>query len=217
MTEGTRNGLVKALETLPDPWSAQALEAAGRLERYLELLREGNEQFNLVSASDAAPDRLVERHLLDSLRGLPFLPPPGGRRLLLDVGSGGGFPAIPLLAVRSDLSGVLVESTGKKARFLGRVVEELGLTARVLNARFPAPALEEMSDLPPIDLLTSRAVADSGRIVRQARPVLAREARALLWTVEALVPKIARESGGKVRFEREPGRTSGIAILECFT
>lgn len=205
-----------ALEREGAPWARAALPAAERLGRYLELLLEANEAFNLVSASDAAPDRLVARHLVDSLRALPFLPPSGGRTMLLDVGSGGGFPAIPLLAVRPDLRGALVESTGKKARFLSEVVRDLGLTARVVNARFPAPALDEMSDLPPVDLLTSRAVADSGRLVRWARRILAPGARALLWTVEPLVPRIGRQAGGSVRFERFDGET-GVAVVECFT
>ena len=198
------------------PWAAEALPVAGLLARHLELLLEANDAFNLVSRADASAGRLVARHLVDSLRALPFLPPPGAARSLVDVGSGGGFPAIPLLAVRPDLRGALVESTGKKARFLEAVVRDLGLTARVVNARFPAPALDEMSDLPPVDLLTSRAVADSGKIVRQARRILAPGARALLWTVEPLVARILRRSGGTARFERGDGE-QGIAVVECFT
>jgi len=92
---------------------------------------------NLVSARAAEPEALAG-HLADALAGLPFLPPPRPAKVrLLDLGSGGGFPALPLLLVRRDLSGTLVESTRKKCEFLSAAAERLALTAEVVNARFP--------------------------------------------------------------------------------
>jgi 16S rRNA (guanine527-N7)-methyltransferase len=194
--------------------------AAADLAAYLELLLRANESVNLVSRREAEPATLVARHLLEALEGLPFLPPPREQGLrLLDVGSGGGFPAIPLLLVRRDLEGVLVESTGKKARFLESAVGALGLTARVVNARFPDPALDEMRKAPPCDLLTSRAVAGAGEIARKARPALARGARALFWTTDALIDDLKRAlPGATVSFVRSPGADRrGLARVECFT
>lgn len=197
-----------------------AAGAAGRLAAYVDLLLRANASVNLVSRREAVPELLVERHVLDALEALPLLPPEGGRRLrLLDVGSGGGFPAIPLLVVRRDLDGVLVEATGKKARFLEGAAARLGLTARVVNARFPDPALELMKYAAPCDLLTSRAVAGAGEIARQARPALAPGAKALFWTTEALAEELRGAlAGATVRFRKSPAaERRGIAVVERFT
>ena len=194
--------------------------AADRLARYVELLLRANREVNLVSRREATHEALVDRHLRDALEVLPLLPPPGAGLLgLLDVGSGGGFPAVPLLLVRGDLKGTLVESVGKKARFLEGAIAELELTARVVNARFPDPALDLMKTAPPCALLTSRAVADAGEIVRRARPALARGAVALLWTTEPLVAGIrAALPRARVTFRVSPGsERRGIARVECFT
>lgn len=207
-------------EALAARGMADALRRADALAAYLDLLLGANERVNLVSRREAVPETLVERHLVDALEALPLLPPPGAKRLrLLDVGSGGGLPALPLLIVRSDLDGVLVESVGKKARFLEEAVLGLGLTARVLNARFPDPALELMRDAGRCDLLTTRAVADAGEIVRRARPVLERGALALLWTSEPLLGEVRRTlPGAVVEFRKSPGADRrGIARVECFT
>ena len=197
-----------------------ALPSADGLAAYLALLLRANEEMNLVSRKEAVRETLVSRHLLDALEALPLLPEPSGQpRRLLDIGSGGGFPAIPLLVSRRDLEGVLVESTGKKARFLEGVVRELGLTARVVNARFPDPALELMRKTAPCDLLTSRAVAGAGEIARLARPVLARGAVALLWTTEPLLGELRGSlPGARIGFRKSPGADRrGIARVECFT
>lgn len=207
-------------EALRGSGAESILPSSDGLATYLELLLRANEEMNLVSRKEAVPETLVSRHLLDALEALPLLPDSSGRPLrLLDVGSGGGVPAIPLLLSRRDLEGVLVESTGKKARFLEGVVRELGLTARVVNARFPDPALELMRKFPPCDLLTSLAVAGAGEIVRQARPVLAPGAVALLWTTEPLLGELRRSlPGARVEFRKSPGADRrGIARVECFT
>lgn len=190
------------------------------LAAYVELLVRANAEVNLVSRREATPETLVSRHLADALEALALLPPPGrGRLRLLDVGSGGGLPAIPLLVARPDLDGVLVEATGKKARFLETAVRALGLTARVVNARFPDPALELMKNAAPCDLLTSRAVAEAGKLARQARRALRPGAIALLWTSEPLVDGLRRElPEALVRFRRSPGTDRrGIAVVERFT
>lgn len=198
---------------------AVAPAAARDLAGYLGLLLRANAEINLVSRKES-PESLAGRHLRDALEAVPLLPAASGRALrLLDVGSGGGFPAIPILLCRRDVEGVLVESVGKKARFLEGAIEALGLTARVVNARFPDPALALMRTTPPCDLLTSRAVAGAGEIVRAARPALAAGAVALLWTSEPLVAQIRRAlPGADVVFRRSPGADRrGLAKLECFT
>lgn len=195
-----------------------ALPAVADLARFAELVLRANREVNLVSRASASPEELVERHLLDALLALPFLPPPfsGASIRLLDIGSGGGFPALPLLLVRRDVEATLFEATGKKCRFLESAIRELHLTGRVVNARFPAP---QMNEHPTFDVLTSRAVADAGGLVRRARPFLTPRARILLWTSESLLPEIRKRTGiQSLQFHRTPGaQVRGLAVLECST
>ncbi len=206
----------RALEDRRD----EALSAIDGLSAYLGLLLDANREINLVSRREASAETLVARHLVDSLEALPLLPARGAREYrLLDVGSGGGFPALPLLLVRRDVRGVLVESTGKKARFLETAIGALGLTARAVNARFPDPAFERMKDDVPCDILTSRAVAGAGEIVRQARPFLAPGAVGLLWTTAPLLDEVRRLlPGARITFVPSVGaERRGIARVERFT
>jgi len=194
-------------------------EEVRRLADFLQRLEAANATTNLVSKNSLDPEWLVGRHLRDSLLGLRYLPArEDGRRFrLVDVGSGGGFPVIPLLLVREDLDAWLFESIGKKERFLSETIEGLSLTARVVNARFPFPPL--MNEIRPVDVLTSRAVGRAGRLVREARPHLAAGAVALLWTTRPLMEAIRHESGmHRVSFHETPGtEVAGIAVLERST
>ncbi|HEV8269374.1 MAG TPA: RsmG family class I SAM-dependent methyltransferase [Thermoanaerobaculia bacterium] len=210
--------IVETAARFPEPHAAAIERAAADLARYLGLLLQFNETTNLVSASAARPDVLVGQHLFESLLGLPLLPSPHvAATFLLDIGSGGGFPAVPLLTVRRDLSGVLVESTGKKARFLSKVAAELNLTLEVVNARFPASF--PMDTKRHFDIVTTRAVASAGLLVRKAKPFLALRARALLWTTEELAEAAAKELGiHTFDFHRSPiAEARGIARFECST
>lgn len=214
---GPVTAVLAALEEAERPIGPPAAE---KLAVFLDLLLRRNEAVNLVSRKEATFETLLARHVLDALEGLPLLPAPSGRPLrLLDIGSGGGFPAIPLLLTRGDLEGVLVESIGKKARFLGEAIGTLELTARVVNARFPDPAIDRMKKDPLCDLLTSRAVADAGGILRHARPRMAAGAVALFWTTEPLFAELRRGvPGAGASFVRSPrAERRGIARMECFT
>jgi 16S rRNA (guanine527-N7)-methyltransferase len=172
---------------------------------------------NLVSARAAEPEALAG-HLADALAGLPFLPAPRPAPIrILDLGSGGGFPALPLLLVRRDVEGTLVDSIRKKCTFLAEAAERLALTARTVNARFPDAF--PMAKSGPFDVLTTRAVGSAGELVCAARPALAPGARALLWTTEPLVKDAVRDSRAKSSaFHRDPGsERRGLLVLECFT
>ena len=96
-------------------------EAVSRLSSYLELVVRWNKRINLVSKRDI--DRLLERHLFDSLSIERFIK--GDRAL--DIGSGGGFPGIPLAICRPDLHFTLLDRSAKRVRFLRVVQAELGL------------------------------------------------------------------------------------------
>ncbi|HVO50883.1 MAG TPA: RsmG family class I SAM-dependent methyltransferase [Thermoanaerobaculia bacterium] len=207
----------RAVATLPERARPMAESAREGLAGFLAFLLERNAAMNLVSARAAEPEALAG-HLGDALAGLPLLPPSRPARIrLLDLGSGGGFPALPILLLRRDLAGTLVESTRKKCDFLAAAAERLALTAEVVNARFPDSFPMAKSGL--FDVLTTRAVGSAGKLVRAARPVLAPGARALLWTTEPLVRNAVRDSGAKsAAFHRDPGsERRGILALERFT
>ncbi|WP_442909092.1 16S rRNA (guanine(527)-N(7))-methyltransferase RsmG [Halopseudomonas sp.] len=104
-----------------------------RLLDYLALLQKWNKAYNLTAVRN--PDEMVSRHLLDSLSILPFVE---GERWL-DVGSGGGMPGIILTIMRPETQFLLLDSNGKKTRFLTQVKLELGLTnLKVFQGRVEA-------------------------------------------------------------------------------
>lgn len=210
--------VARAVGALP-PGAREAAEGARpALESYLAFLLERNAEVNLVSARSADLETLGADHLFDALLGLPFLPPPRNPPIrLLDVGSGGGFPAVPLLLARRDLEGTLVESVGKKCRFLDEAARRLALTARVVNARFPASF--SMATNGPFDVFSTRAVGSAGKLVRAARGLLAPGARALLWTTAPLASEAARDSGARESsFHPVPGtERRGLLVLGRFT
>ena len=207
----------RAVAALPDE-ERPAVEAARRdLTEFLAFLIERNTSMNLVSARAARPALLAGTHLADALAGLPFLPPARPTPLrLLDVGSGGGFPAVPLLLVRRDIEGTLVDSVGKKCAFLSEAGARFALTLGVVNARFPGSFSMATG---PFDILTTRAVGSAGKLVRAARRVLAPGARALLWTTESLVKEAVRDGRAKsAAFHPVPGtERRGLLVLERFT
>ena len=107
-----------------------------RLLDYLALLAKWNKAYNLTAVRDV--DEMVSRHLLDSLSIVPPFEAAGGERWL-DVGSGGGMPGVPLAILFPERRFTLLDSNGKKTRFLTQVKLELGLdNLGVVNARVEA-------------------------------------------------------------------------------
>ena len=93
-----------------------------QLDAYLTMLQEWNEKLNLTAITD--PVQMVSKHLLDAMTYLPLWAKPPKR--MLDVGSGAGFPGIPLAILEPHRHFTLIESTGKKCRFLEHVRDALG-------------------------------------------------------------------------------------------
>lgn len=134
-----------------------------RLGRYLAFLRDANARFNLTAIDE--PAEMWIRHVADSLSLMPaiatMLETPGAsaRRRLIDVGSGGGVPGIPLAIACPDIDVVLLEATGKKARFLREVVAALRLeNVEILEARAEDAGRDRERHREGYDLVTSRAV-----------------------------------------------------------
>jgi len=145
-----------------------------QIQQYTKLLRAWNEKVNLTAIRD--PLEMLYRHFCESMFGAMLLPVENCR--LADVGSGGGFPGLPLKIFRPELTVFLVESNVKKATFLAEVIRELGLTdTRVLVSRF-----EELSeDVAPLDVVCSRALGDFATFLAWAASPQVGAKQALLW------------------------------------
>ena len=109
-------------------------ETAEKLDLYARLLVEWNEKMNLTAIT--APDEIVMKHFVDSLTAGLLLPPAGEEPLtLVDVGTGAGFPGVPLALWRPDIRLTLLDSLSKRLVFLDTVCRELGLPAALVHAR----------------------------------------------------------------------------------
>lgn len=115
---------------------------------YHALLVKWNKAYNLTAVRD--PEEMIRRHLLDSLSIIPYVT--GDR--ILDVGTGPGLPGIPLAICFPEKTLVLLDSNGKKTRFLTQAKIELGLTNMT-----PVQSRIESFSSEPFDSITSRAFA----------------------------------------------------------
>jgi 16S rRNA (guanine527-N7)-methyltransferase len=146
------------------------------LEAYLEDILHWTQDSNLVAQNDLG--RLASRHAAESLAVLPLLD-----RLapatLVDIGSGAGFPAIPIQIARPDLAVTVVESRRRKGLFLKRVVEGLELeNATVILGRAENLGAEGAG---PFDVATARAVAVIGELLPWLTPVIRPGGHAVLF------------------------------------
>ncbi len=133
-----------------------------RLLELIALLLHWNRAFNLTAVRD--PVRMVPHHLLDSLVLEPFIE---GKNIL-DVGTGAGFPGLPLAIVQPKRNFVLLDSNGKKVRFVRQAVMELGLrNVQVVQVRIESYQCEEK-----FDTITARALASLSDMLNMVRPLL---------------------------------------------
>ena len=155
---GLPAGLAELGLALPD-------EAQQKLLAFRDLLLKWNKTYNLTALRD--PDQAISHHLLDSLAILPHV----GAGPLLDVGSGGGLPGIPLAIARPDLAVSMVDAVQKKTTFLQQAVIELGLRnvtvhhARVeeMAGRFARITARAFAELKLFTDLTRHLLAPGGR------------------------------------------------------
>ncbi|MDG4562928.1 MAG: 16S rRNA (guanine(527)-N(7))-methyltransferase RsmG [Candidatus Competibacter sp.] len=140
-----------------------------RLAVFLSLLERWNRAYNLTAVRD--PKAMVVRHVLDSLSILPWLE---GMRVL-DVGSGAGLPGIPLAIVRPDCEFVLLDSNGKRTRFMNQVVAELKLA----NVSVVRSRIEDYRPAILMNSVVSRAFATLAEMVAEAGRLCAPEGRLL--------------------------------------
>lgn len=128
---------------------------AEQFQKYLDLLSVWNQKMNLTALK--GPAEIVEKHFLDSIMLLKYLEIPQGASLL-DVGTGAGFPGVPLKIMRPDLELTLMDGLNKRLVFLNELLSSLSLQAEIVHAR-----AEEGGRRPEyrekFDFVTARAVA----------------------------------------------------------
>ena len=148
-----------------------ALEGQARalLGGYLSALLETNQAFNLTAVTE--PSAAWRKHILDSLSLLPSFAARPELTQIIDVGSGGGLPALPLAIALPERRFTLLEATGKKARFLAEVSQTLGLSnVQVVAER--AETFGQGEGRARFDAVTSRAVSRLSVLLELTLPFL---------------------------------------------
>lgn len=179
-----RSVLDEGLQQLPLQLSATQCD---QLLAYVALLDKWNRVYNLTAVRE--PARMIGLHLLDSLAVLPHL---GVGKTLLDVGTGGGLPGIPVSIARPDLSVTMLDTIAKKTTFVRQAIAELEL----VNADAVTARVEEFKPARKFDIVVSRAFAELKDFVDSAASHCADAG--LMLAMKGVFPhdEIARLPGG---------------------
>lgn len=141
-------------------------EQMSQFQKYCALLKEWNEKINLTAITDE--EEIIEKHFYDSLRSAEVFS--YDDQSLLDVGSGAGFPGIPLKIMFPNLFVTLLEPTGKRVNFLNEVIQSLSLKQIVtINMRAEDYVKKARSYY---DIVTARAVSQLSTLVELCAPLL---------------------------------------------
>lgn len=179
-----------------------------KMDKYVEILREEQLKMNLVGSSTLPV--LWIRHILDSAQLFQFIAP--SDKVILDLGSGAGFPALVLavMDIEKKYEIHLIESDGKKCSFLNKVIKECDLRAFVHYER-----IEKMEKF-DVDLITARALAPLDKLIKYAYPFISSKTRCLFMKGAKAEEEI-KQALKKYRFciEKIPSITSheGTVIL----
>lgn len=138
------------------------------IDKFKDLVSTWNEYASLISSQDLASS--FPNHVADSLSLLPYIDPKiQAGYSHVDVGSGGGFPALPIILFRHSHPTVLIERNQRKAAFLTKVIVSLGLdSTKVIQASYPIPEA-----LPQPFVLTARAIEKPDPFLKVSIPLLA--------------------------------------------
>ena len=181
MSDFTKSELSNLESDISDGLASLGIQANGdqivQTVKYLALLLKWNKSFNLVSTLNI--NEILRRHFLDSLSINTYL---SGRNII-DVGSGAGFPGIPLAVFNPDKQFTLIDSNGKKTRFLfqARMTLDLPLI-EIKNCH-----IEHYQTERQIDMVVSRAVSNLADLVVKLRHLVSKESRILV--MKGIVPK----------------------------
>jgi 16S rRNA (guanine527-N7)-methyltransferase len=155
-------------------------QQATQIARFIDLLARWAGHMRLTASDD--PHTLIERHLPDALALLRVLPDASRGARCIDVGSGGGLPAIPVAILRPDLQLTLVEPNGKKCAFLRTAAHELQIDTEVSEARVESLPLDQTA---LADIVWSRATFPPVKWLAVARKLVGPQAQVALFVARA--------------------------------
>jgi 16S rRNA (guanine527-N7)-methyltransferase len=175
------------------------------LAEHAELVRGADRRLHLTSIRD--PDEFLERHIGESLEGAALIPR-GTLGEALDLGSGNGYPAIPIAAAHAGLRVHLAEASRDKAGFLRTALARGPRNATVVERHVQRPA--DLADLPELTAITARAVGGWERILPRLAAKLSKAGRILLWagpTADGVAQRVAWRNLELERRHVLPGRS----------
>ncbi len=140
--------------------------AADKFDKYAEMLVEFNKNINLTSITE--PFDIVTKHFLDSIAPIKSLNIPQNAKLI-DVGTGAGFPGIPLKLAREDINLTLLDSLDKRIRVLKSICSEIGISAEFIHGRAEEIARQK-NYREKYDIAVSRAVARLPKLCEYCLP-----------------------------------------------
>jgi 16S rRNA (guanine527-N7)-methyltransferase len=175
--------------------------ARSAIDAHARLLVAWNRAINLTAITE--PARIALAHVVDSLTAVRLVQPSSGHTRLLDLGSGPGYPGIPLATAVPEADVTLVESIAKKARFLAAAVGVAKLGGRVSVAAVRGESLASRVDsgeLAPFDVVTARAVGSLPDLVRIAFPLLGAGGRLIAWKRGDIDAEVAAATRAAIPF-----------------
>lgn len=185
---------------------------------YLKELKEWNRKINLTSLQEDTP--IITKHFIDSLSLVPHLPSKGS---LLDLGSGAGFPGVPIKIAKPFLAVTLLEATRKKVNFQRHLIRTLGLT-RITAIHGRAENLKSENELLlSFDIVISRAFSSLETFLTLGKPLVkkggylvamkGRQAEAELKDCQAVVKALSLEISKKVELPLPPHKEKRYLIF----
>jgi 16S rRNA (guanine527-N7)-methyltransferase len=180
---------VIAMELRPYGATASA-RLCDQIRIYVDLLLRWNQRTSLTTVTD--PEGIVRFHFGESLLAVTAVPIRHGR--LADVGSGAGFPAVPIRMVSEDLNVILIESNQKKATFLSEIVRELQLA----NVDVRRSRMEEIDfSRDTVDFVTARAIGIDDEFLDWSRKALNPDGSVVLWLGEESAREVSLDASWK--------------------
>ena len=172
-----------------------------KLLDYLDLLGKWNKSYNLTAITD--PEKMLSHHLLDSLAIFNAMT---SAKSALDVGSGAGLPGLPLAIALPELKWTLLDSNGKKTRFLQQAVAHCNIS----NAEVVKSRVEDYHAAKPFDIIVSRAYASLSNFVESVQHLLQAETTllAMKTTMDSAESRVL--DGKKYLIEETELRVPGI-------
>ena len=179
-------------------------DAQQKLLTYHTLLMEWNQAYNLTGIRD--PKVMIPQLILDALVGLPLLQ----SGPIIDVGSGAGLPGLPLAISRPDLDFTLIDSNGKKTRFIKHVVTMLQLP----NVDVVQSRVEAYTPVDKAHWVISRAFSELAKFVDTTRHLLAEDGQWLAWKGDPTAELPAVSATTELR-QQIPVHLPGISAARC--